>query len=216
MLPNLRKLAPQVLVAGVLPVVGYALLRPHMSSDALALATVMVFPIGEIIFERVQQGRLEPIGIIALIGITVGLVGALVFHGDATLLKVRESLVTGLFGVICLLSLAASRPAMFYLGRAFATGGDAAKMAEFDQIWDLPGVPGRFRLVTLTWGAGLLGEAVVRTALALSVPTQRFLVMSQILNWMVIGGLLWFTTVYSRAGERQVTEALAGITEDLQ
>ena len=43
-------------------------------------------------------------------------------QGNATLLKVRESMVTGAFGVICLVSLPMSRPAMFYLGRAFATG----------------------------------------------------------------------------------------------
>jgi hypothetical protein len=34
----------------------------------------------------------------ALVGIAIGLIGAVAFHGDATLLKVRDSLVTGVFG----------------------------------------------------------------------------------------------------------------------
>src|SRR5207302_489380 len=92
MMPSMRRLAPQLVVAGVLPLVGYVLLRPHVGSDATALAAVMVFPLLDIVIERHRHGRFEPIGIISLIGIAVGIVGAVVFHGNATLLKVRESL----------------------------------------------------------------------------------------------------------------------------
>ncbi|HEY5172702.1 MAG TPA: VC0807 family protein [Acidimicrobiia bacterium] len=204
MVPSLRLLAPQLVVAGVLPVVAYALLRPHVASDATALAAVMVFPVAEIAFERVRHGRFEPIGIIALMGIAVGLVGALVFHGDATLLKVRDSLFTGVFGLVCLASLGARRPAMYYLGRSFATGDDPAMVREFDTIWELPGVPRRFLFVTGVWGVTLVAEAVTRTALALMLPTQTFLVISPILNWGVIGALLWFSTWYTRRSERRV------------
>ena len=66
MVPSLRRLAPQVLIAGVLPIVAYGVLRPHVSSDAVALAAVMVFPLGELAYERIRQGHLEPIGIISL------------------------------------------------------------------------------------------------------------------------------------------------------
>src|SRR5438045_4957245 len=96
MVPSFRRLTPQIVLAGVLPVVGYNLLRPHVGSDATALAAVMVFPVADIALERRRHGQLEPIGIISLIGIVVGLVGAVALHGNATLLKVRESLLTGL------------------------------------------------------------------------------------------------------------------------
>ncbi|MGI8793141.1 MAG: hypothetical protein ACR2H3_08195 [Acidimicrobiales bacterium] len=42
MVPSLRLIAPKILIAGVVPLVGYALLRPHVSSDAVALGAVMV------------------------------------------------------------------------------------------------------------------------------------------------------------------------------
>jgi hypothetical protein len=208
MVPSLRLLAPNLIVAGVFPVVGYALLRPHVASDATALAIVLIFPVAEVIVERLRRGRFEPIGIIALIGITLGIIGAVAFNGDATLLKVRESIITGIFGVICLASLFGRRPAMFYMGRMFATGGDAQRMAEFNEVWDLPTVPRRFRLVTAVWGVGLVGEAVFRTVLALSIPTESFLVISQIVNWTVLGGLMWFSVASSRAGERRVVALL--------
>jgi len=208
MVPSLRLLAPNLIVAGVFPVIGYALLRPHVSSDAVALAAVLVFPVADIVVQRARHGRFEPIGIIALIGIGLGLIGAVALNGNATLLKVRESMITGVFGLICLVSLPMSRPAMFYLGRAFATGGESERVAEFDSLWDLPTVPRRFRFVTLVWGVSLVAEAVLRTVLALTIPTQAFLIVSQIVNWSVLGGLLWFSVASTRAGERRVVALL--------
>ena len=209
MVPSLRRLAPQVLIAGVLPIVAYGLLRPHVSSDAVALAAVMIFPLGELAYERIRQGHLEPIGIISLVGIAIGLIGAVALHGNDLLLKIRDSALTGVFGIVCLVTLARRRPAMYYLGRSFSTGNDPVKVAEFDEIWELPDVPRRFRLVTAVWGVALVAEAVLRVSLALLLSTQVFLIVAHVLGWSVLGGLLWFTIAYSRNGEREVTAALA-------
>jgi hypothetical protein len=201
MVPSVRRLAPQLLTAGVLPVVGYSLLRPHVGNDATALAAVMVFPVAEIAYQRVRRGVLEPIGVIALAGIALGLVSALVLHGNATLLKIRESVFTGVFGLVCLGSLLRRRPVMFYMGRMFATGNDPVKVAEFEGVWDLPGAPGRFRFVTAVWGLALVAEAVVRVVLAVVLSTQRFLEIVPVVGWGVLGGLLFFTTRYVRSAE---------------
>jgi hypothetical protein len=211
MVPGLRTLAPQLLVAGVLPLIGYALLRPRVSSDATALAAVMVFPIAEIAVGRRRRGRFDPIGVIALFGIGIGLAGALALHGNATLLKVRESMLTGVFGLVCLGSLLAARPAMFYLGRSFATGGDAARRADFDEMWDLPGVANRFRFITAVWGVSLVAEGVVRTVLAITVSTEAFLVVSPVLNWGVLGGLLIFSAAFRRRSQDRVMNTLSAI-----
>src|SRR5207244_747099 len=143
---------------------------------------VMVFPAAEIVFQRVRNRRFEPIGIIALFGIAIGLFGAVVFHGNATLLKVRDGLITGVFGAVCLVSLAGRRPVMFYLGRAFASEDDSSASADFDAMWELPTVARRFRFITALWGVCLVVEAVGRTMLAISVSTTLFLVISPILN----------------------------------
>src|SRR5258708_7820298 len=148
MVPPVRTLIPQMLVAGVFPLVGYVLLRPHVASDWVALAAVMVFPAAEITFQRVRHGRFDPIGIIALVGIAIGLVGAVALHGNATLLKVRDSLITGVFGAVCLVSLAGRRPLMFYLGRAFGTADDPSRRDDFEVMWHLPTVAKRFRAIT--------------------------------------------------------------------
>lgn len=217
MVPDIRKLAPRIIVAGVLPFAAYAVLRSHVSSDAVGLAIVSVFPALDIVVERVRRGRFDPIGVIALIGIVLGIIGAVALGGTDTLLKLRESSLTGVFGVVCLLSLLARRPVMYYLARAFSTDGDAEKVAEFDQIWDLPGVPSRFRLVTIVWGVGLIAETAVRTWLAFVVSTQTFLGIAHVIGWVILGGLLAWTTAFSKRGERAVLAAVEegeGVTAD--
>jgi hypothetical protein len=203
MVPNVRDLGPNIVVAGIFPFIGYLLLRPHVGSDATALAAVMIFPILEIGFERRRRGRFEPIGIIALVGIALGIISAIATGGDALLLKIRESAITGLFGVACLGSLVTKRPLMWYLGREFATGGAPDKREAFDQIWETPGAPHRFRVVTAVWGFGLLGEAVGRTTLALTLSTSVFLIVSFVFNGAVLVGLFAFTIGYSRSAERK-------------
>jgi hypothetical protein len=207
MVPDLRKIIPNALIAGVLPIVAYAILRRHVDSDGVALATVMVIPITHITIQRILHGRFEPVGVIALVGISIGLVGAVALHGNPLLLKLRESTVTSIFAAVNLVSLRWERPLMYSLARAFATDGDDEKAAMFEEIWQRPGVPARFRLITLIWGLALLGEAAVRTTLALTLGTQAFLAVSQVVNWLTLGCLIAYTMRYLKAS---TAEYLAG------
>jgi len=206
--PSARYLVPRIFVAGVLPAVTYAILRPHVSADWIGLALVMVFPLTLVVGERLQRGSFDPVGIIAMMGIGVGLLGAVAFHGNATLLKMRESALTGVFGIVCLVSLGAPRPMMFYLGRAFATAGDTSRIPEYDATWDAPGAARRYRTVTAVWGFGLAAEAALRITLAVSLSTQRFLAVSPVVSFSTLAGLLWYTTRSVRAGEAAALAAL--------
>jgi hypothetical protein len=199
--PSLRLLAPRLIVAGVIPLVAYNLLRPHLSSDAVGLAIVSIVPALEVAWHRWKDGGFDPIGVIAVIGLTFGMIAALVTHGNPLALKLRESVLTGLFGVACLGSLFAARPIMFFLARSFETGGEPEAVAAFNERWAVPGVPARYRFVTAVWGFGLIGETLLRTFFAMTLSTSRFLAVAPVIGWATIGGLLTFTTIYSRSQE---------------
>lgn len=201
MVPSLRSIAPQGFIAGVLPVVVYAAIRPHLSSDVEGLLIILVFPLAEIAYEAARTRRLEPIGIISIAGITLGVVSALALGGNVTLLKVRNSAVTGVFGVGCLISLLLSRPAMWHLARAFAAEGHVDKQSAFDTLWALPGVPVRFHLITGIWGMALVVEAAIQLSLALTMSTSVFLAASVILNVTVLAGLIAGTRAFVRSNQ---------------
>jgi hypothetical protein len=211
MIPPMRTIIPKAVLFAVLPLVAYSILRKHVSTDAVALAAVMVIPVAGILYERIKTGRFDPIGIIALVGITIGLGGALAFHGNELLLKLRDSTLTGAFGVVCLFSLSRERPAMYFLARMFAAAGDEERLRLFDDIWEQPVARDGFRRVTLAWGVGLLLECGARATLALTVSTQTFLAISPVVAWIGIGTLLAYTIRTLKKGELDLTGAL-GIT----
>lgn len=208
MVPGWRTLLPQIVVSGILPVVAYALLRPHVPSDAIGLMVVSVFPIAQMAWDRFYHGRRDPISILILIAILLGVVLGLTLNGNTLLLKIRQSAFTGLFGVACLVSMAFPRPLMFLLGREFASGGDPEKRAAFSARWHLPTMPRRFRTVTLVWAVGLMCETTAQTVMALGLPTQTFLVLNQIVSGAFLGALLAYSVVATRRGERYAEEML--------
>lgn len=208
MVPSLRSIAPQGLVAGILPLVVYAMIRPQLSSDAEGLLIILVFPVASTAYEATKAKRLDPIGMISMTGITLGIAGALTLHGDAMLLKVRSSAITGAFGAGCLISLTFARPIMWHLGRAFATEGDTNRQQVFDTLWVLPQVAGRFKIITAIWGVVLLAEAAIQVSIALILSTGDFLAVSLVLNVTALTGLLMGTRAFVRASRPLLVPAL--------
>ncbi|HEX7353292.1 MAG TPA: VC0807 family protein [Mycobacteriales bacterium] len=202
MVPGWRTLLPQIVISGILPVVAYALLRPHVPSDAIGLMIVSVFPVAQIAWDRFHHGRRDPISILILIAILLGVVLGLTLNGNTLLLKIRQSAFTGLFGVACLVSMVFPRPLMFWLGREFASGGDPQKRAAFSARWHLPTMPRRFRTVTLVWAIGLMAETTAQVLMALGLSTQTFLVLNQIVSGAFLGSLLAYSVFATRRGER--------------
>jgi hypothetical protein len=208
MVPGFRQLLPQIVVSGILPVIGYALLHPHISSDAVALSIVSVFPVGQILWDRARHGRRDPVSIIILAAIVIGVFTGLVLHGGTLILKIRQSSFTGLFGLACLVSLGLRRPLMFVLARDFATGGDPTKRQAFDGQWQVPSMPRRFRFVTAVWGVGLVIECALQVSCALALPTQAYLVVGQVISWGFLAALITFSVVTTRRGEAYALELL--------
>ena len=198
-----RALAPQIFTGGVAPLAVYVVARHAGLSDAAALALSSVPPALSVVGSWVWRRRLDPIGAIALVSIVAGLVAMAALGGNELMLKIRDSVVTGLFGLVCLVSLALPvKPAIFVMGRALTSGQGPHRLAEFDGLWDEPRARRVFAVLTAAWGVGLVGEAAARAVLALTLPTGPFLAVTPVLGWTVIGGLIAFTVAYVRARRR--------------
>lgn len=189
----------QALTAGVAPFVVYEIARHAGLADVTALAWSAAPPAIAVAVEWLWRRQVNVIGAIVLTGILAGLTAVTLLHGDELLLKMRESVVTGLFGVLCLSSLVLPmRPALFYIGRALASAGDKGRRADFGALWDDAQARRVFTTLTLTWGVGLVVEAGLRAILALELPTGRFLVLTPVVGWVVVGSLLFWTMRYIR------------------
>ncbi|EWM17235.1 VC0807 family protein [Kutzneria sp. 744] len=200
---------PTMLFNIALPIITYALLTGYGMADAPALALSGVWPLIELGISFARTRHADEFSIMVLVFLVIGVVASLAFN-DARLLLVKDSAVTGLFGLVLLGSLLAPRPLMFYFGRKFATGGDPARVEWWNGLWQYPGFRRSQRILTVVWGAAFLGEAVLRVILSYALPLSTALVVTSVLPYVVLGLLIFGTVTYGRrAGRRNNQPAAA-------
>ena len=185
------------------PFLVYQLAAGHMSETAalmLSSAPPILWTIGQLIWSR----KLDALSLLVIAGIALSLVATLL-GGSPRLLLVRESFITGIFGLIFLGSLLRPKPLAFYLAKSTVTKQGMSE-EKFTSWWSSPGFRFTFYLMTTVWGVGLLVEATVRTILAFRMPIGQFLVVSPIISYGIYFGLLgwslWYGAQRRKAGER--------------
>ncbi|HLH22657.1 MAG TPA: VC0807 family protein [Chloroflexota bacterium] len=205
---NLRGLLPSLLVNVAAPVLVYRFLEGRGVAVLPALMATAVCPVVGILLGWARTRRLDVIGVISLVFIALGLATSFL-SADPLFFLIKESFITGLFGLVCLASLAAlPRPLMFYIGRQFVSGDNPALAARFDTFWQYALFRAAQRRITLVWGVAYVAEALVRVALALAVPIPVFLVVSPLMAMAVTVALIAWTFAYSRRTARTAVARL--------
>ncbi len=185
-----------LLVSGLLPWLVYQWVAPHYG-EVRALWCSALPPAALAVIELILVRRVDAISALSLGGIGVSLVidGT---GGDARMILVRESILTGVIGVAGLMTLFWRRPAAFLLARAAFARGDLDRQAQFEVNWQ----HGPFRrlmwLMTAIWSGGLVLEALLRTALAWRMMADHFLAISPFVQYGTFALLFAWTWWYGR------------------
>lgn len=192
----IRDISWSIVLNMAMPVLLFQLSLHYISrSEYAALVLATLFPLGESAWGLLRQRRLDPIAVMVLLGIVVD-AGALALGGSPKLLLVRESFVTGAFGVACFVSLLFTpRPLMYYFGRFFMAGKDPLRRARYEASWSFPEIRRGQRLVTGIWGAVFTGELGLRLAIVFWLSPAAVLVVSP----LVMGVLTILTIAWSLA-----------------
>jgi hypothetical protein len=202
-------LLPNVL----LPWLIYQVLTGRGVSTINALIATAVVPLTTSLYAWLRDRRIDALGIMTLAFVVVGLVTSLL-SGDPIFYLVKESLLTGVWGLIMLGSLLASRPLTFYFGRQFMSGGDPDKAAWFDRLWERPPFRRILRLTCVMWGVGLVAEALLRVVLVYVLPIPVFLLVSQIMAFAVMGLLMAATMLIGKRTRARAQQRQAGLSVD--
>jgi hypothetical protein len=196
-----REIIRSVLLGGVAPYVIFSLLRPHTSEFA-ALIVAALAPLMLNVVSLVRKRSLDIFGVFVLAGIVISVMLVLV-GGSPKLLLIRESFVTGAFGLVFLCSLVYRRPLIFYFARHFSTGDDPEQQEAWSSRWKYPYFRFVMRLMTAVWGVATLIEAVARGYLVFRLPTQSFLAVSPFVQYGIIGVTIAWTVWYARRARTQ-------------
>jgi hypothetical protein len=200
-----------ILLSVVAPIVIYGMLTDRGFSEVSALIISGVGPVVDLAITMAISRRIDEFSVFVLIFLVIGVVTSLLFD-DPRLLLLKESAVTGLFGLVLLGSLLAPRPLMFYFGRRFATGGSAEKIAWWNGLWQYQGFRRTQRVLTLVWGTVLLTEAVLRGVLAFALPVGTMVVVNSVLPPVVFALLIVFTITYAKRSQARAAAAAAVAT----
>jgi hypothetical protein len=182
----------ELVVNFFLPWLVYRLALPHLSSLG-ALYASAVPPLAWSLIEFVKVRRVDALSAIVLGGIALSIF-AMALGGSERIVLVRESLVSGVIGVVFLFSLFMRRPLVFHLARAAIARKQAASMSRFETVYgERPQLRAVFHLMTLVWGTGLTAETVLRCWLAWQWPIERCLVVLPIISYAIYGTLMLWT-----------------------
>ncbi|KMN35424.1 membrane protein [Chromobacterium sp. LK1] len=205
--PQRAKLILEIIINFLLPWLCYRYGEPRWG-EAGALMFSALPPILWSMAELLRFRRVDALSLLVLLGIALSLL-AMLLGGDARLLLLRESLVTGLIGCAFLASLLIGRPLVFYLARATLARESAQGRERFERLWGLDGFRGAIRQMTLWWGLGLSLEAGARVYMAWIWKVERVLLVAPFISYGVMGALCLMTLLYRRRMRRAAEAALA-------
>ncbi|GHP00984.1 hypothetical protein KSF_110310 [Reticulibacter mediterranei] len=199
----IKSLAISILINGVLPFIIYTLLTTYAHvSDLVALLATGVPSLIDSIVGIIRHRRIDFLAGIVLFGIVVSLI-FISLGGSARLYLIRESFLTGAYGVACVVSLFFPKPIGFYTGRYFVAGNDPKRIEGFNAMWQYPQFRTMIRMQTTFWGVGTILEAVLRGYMAFTMPIPQFLAVSPIVNWGIIGAIIVVSIFYMRGWKRK-------------
>jgi hypothetical protein len=190
--------APSLLINAAGPLVLYVLLRPHLTELA-ALSAALLLPAGDGVITVVRHRQLNAFGM--MVGISIVCSIALVaIGGNPRMLLLRESLMSGVFGIVMLLSLFSRQPLLYYIARHFVVGPILTLADTFHHKATAPWFRSFLRLLTLVWGLLTTGDALINAYLATSLPIPTYLLVTPIVRYGIMGSALVWTLVHAYRG----------------
>jgi len=197
-----RGFARDMFVSGMLPWIAVLVLERYGVPLVPALALSTIFPIVDGTVSLVRKHRLDAIGAVNL-SFIIGSIAVTFWTGDAHVALLKGAVLTAAFSVVCLGSLLAPKPLMFFLGRQFSAGDDAALIAEWNARWDRPQFRTTLRIITAVWGAGYALEVIARVTVAYTLPPLVVMATAPAITYGALALLIAWTIAYSSAIRRK-------------
>lgn len=202
---SFRALLPTLAIdVGGTTIVYYALARFYPSTSVWPILGASLVPAVSNIVNLVRRKTVDMVGLLILLGMMGGLIPALL-GGTPRLLLIRESFVSGLLGLVLLVSpFVMRRPIGYYVIREFLTANDALPEEHFEVLWRTAYFRHGVRVVTIAWGVVLLGELVLRAFMALTMNVGLVVSVSPVIytTLMLLAGVataIWLSRAISRA-----------------
>jgi intracellular septation protein A len=203
---SFKRMLPTLVFDVAMPIIAFKRTRQYGVTTLWALVAGGLFPASNNLRVWATSRRLEPLGIIVMTFLVIGTAASLI-SGSVFFALIKESFLTATFGFICLGSLLADRPLIFYINRQFVAGDDPVRLEWWNGLWQYPDFRAAQRLVTAVWGIAYLVEALLRVGFALVLSPVKVVAISPVMAFGVMVVLIAWTRRYMLAlRERRIRE----------
>ncbi len=186
-----KRLILSLIISGLIPLILYVLLRPHVVTDTIALAIAGGVSVLWTIVQWLWRRRIDWISGLSVLGFGVAIGLSILTGGSPLALELREAVVASILGLICLLSVLIGKPLLLVASR-LVLKRDPALTGGFEQRLSNPAARKRMTFSTLVLGLALFAKAAADLILALTLSTENFLATSKVINWAIIGSIVVF------------------------
>lgn len=192
-----RRLLIELIINFLLPWLAYRLAQPEWGETGGLIASAIP-PLLWSGWELWQHRRVDALSLFVLAGIVLS-AAIMALGGDARVMLLRESLISGLFGLTFLATALTARPLLYYLARATTLRESAQNHGHFETLWQHnPIFRRKIAVMNAAWGFGLVAETILRSALAWTWPVERFLLISPWIGYGIYGLLTGWTFWYRK------------------
>jgi microcompartment protein CcmK/EutM len=205
----LKTLAVEIAI----PTAVYYGLHALGASVFLSLALSGVVPLARTLYQFAKDRSLNGLALVVLVTNVVGMLLTFV-AGDARMMIAKDSIGSGITGLVVLASAFTAAPIMTKTMRPFLTRGKAENEAAWERLSGTAKFQQILRLTSVIWGIGFVLESAARVIGAFTLPIETMVWLSTVIFvgafavMMVVGG-----KVAEQAGKMIAREAEADARE---
>ncbi len=146
-------------------------------SDFAALAVSGVFPLARTLYQFAKDRTLNGLALVVLVTNVVGMLLTFV-SGDARMMIAKDSLGSGITGLVILVSACTATPIMTKTMRPFLTRGKAENEAAWERLSGTRTFDAILRRCSVIWGIGFALESAARIVGAFTLPISTMVWLS--------------------------------------
>ncbi|VVJ23082.1 Uncharacterised protein [Amycolatopsis camponoti] len=182
--------------------------------DFTALALSGVFPLGRTLFQFAKHRTLNGLALVVLVTNVVGMLLTFV-SGDARMMIAKDSIGSGITGIVILISAFTAQPIMTKALRPFLTHGKADHESAWERLRGNERFATVLRRSSVIWGVGFVLESAARVVGAFTLPVSTMVWLSTVVFIgtfaliMVIAGAVAKEAGVMVAREAQTRELVA-------
>ena len=169
----LKTLAIEIAV----PTAVYYGLHSLGASDFTALALAGVFPLARTLYQFAKDRTVNGLALVVLVTNVVGMLLTFV-TGDARMMIAKDSLGSGITGLVILGSAFTAAPIMTKTMRPFLTRDKAEREAAWERLSGSARFDAVLRRCSVIWGIGFALESAVRVVGAFTLPVATMVWLS--------------------------------------